>query len=382
MTDLPPAPPPAPFSDGKIVRIELPAAVRSYDIIIGDHVLSEAGNLIRLRLGQRRCLIVTDRNVAPHYQQRLEAVLAAAGHDVLATIVITPGEGSKDFKTLQDLLNQMLQHGADRKMLVIAMGGGMVGDLTGFAASLALRGLDFVQIPTTLLAQVDSSVGGKTGINSDYGKNTVGSFYQPRLVLADVTTLDSLAEREMRSGYAEVIKYGLICDAAFFAWCQTHGKNLMHGDRPAQIIAVSKSCEHKARIVVADEREAGERALLNFGHTFGHALETVTGYGSSLLHGEAVAIGMAMAFRLSALLELCPLEDVLKVEEHLAAMGLPTTPPKFAYDIDRLMTLMGQDKKAERGKLTLILTRGIGQAFIGHDVNPALIRELWKTVVG
>ena len=382
MTTIPPAISQSLLSDGKIVRVELPANTRFYDIIIGDHVLSEAGTLIRMQLGQRRCLIVTDRNVAPHYQQRLEAVLAAAGHDVLSTIVIPSGEGSKDFKTLQDLLHQILVHGADRKMLVIALGGGVVGDLTGVAASLALRGLDFVQIPTTLLAQVDSSVGGKTGINSDYGKNTVGAFYQPRLVLADVTTLDSLAEREMRSGYAEVVKYGLICDAAFFAWCQTQGKNLLHGDRPAQIFAVSKSCEHKARIVIADEREAGERALLNFGHTFGHALETVTGYGATLLHGEAVAIGMAMAFRLSALLGYCHAEDILKVEEHLTALGLPVTPPKFAYDIDRLMTLMGQDKKAEHGKLTLILTRGIGQAFISRDVNPAHIRELWKTVVG
>lgn len=367
---------------GKTVRIDLPAVARGYDIMVGDALLGEAGTLIHLKLGQRRCIIVTDRNVAELYQQRLEAVLAAAGHTLLPTLVITPGEGSKDFATLQALLDKLLESGVDRQTLMIAFGGGVVGDLTGVAASLVLRGVDIVQIPTTLLAQVDSSVGGKTGINSSHGKNTIGTFYQPRLVLADVSTLDSLPEREMQSGYTEVVKYGLIGDAAFFQWCQTHGGKLLRGDREAQIHAVSKSCEHKARIVIADEREAGERALLNLGHTFGHALETILGYDNTrLLHGEAVAIGTAMAFRLSADLGFCSFNDAAAVEDHFKAVGLPVAPPPFGYDIDRLMALMGQDKKARDGKLTLVLARGLGKAFVSHAVNPSPIRALWQTVL-
>ncbi len=236
--------------------------------------------------------------------------------------------------------------------------------------------------PTTLLAQVDSSVGGKNGISTAYGKNTVGTFYQPRLVLADVSTLDSLPEREMQAGYAEVVKYGLINDAAFFTWCQTHGDKLLRGDRAAQIEAVSRSCAYKAAIVIADEHETGVRALLNLGHTFGHALEAITGYSHLILHGEAVSIGMAMAFRLSADLGLCPAADARAVREHLQAVGLPIKPPAFAYDIERLMALMAQDKKAEHGKLTLILARGIGQAFVNPNTNPTPVRASWQTLLG
>jgi 3-dehydroquinate synthase len=338
--------------------------------------------LIHLRLGRRRCVIVTDTNVGEIYLKRLEAVLSASSHTLLPSIVVPAGEGSKSFEGLKDLLGQLFERGVDRQTLLIALGGGMVGDLTGLAASLVMRGMELVQIPTSLLAQVDSAVGGKTGINSDYGKNTIGTFYQPRLVLSDVTTLDSLPEREMKSGYAEVVKYGLICDAAFFQWCQAHGGQLLRGDREAQVYAVSKSCEHKARIVAIDERETGERALLNLGHTFGHALETMTGYGARLLHGEAVAIGMALAFRLSAGLGICPQKEAAMVQEHLKEFGLPVTPPPFAYDIDRLMELMGQDKKTRSGKLTLVLARSIGRAFISRDVNPSPVRTLWQGVLG
>lgn len=370
----------APFSQGKIVPIDL-SGVRgtpSYDIVIGDSILAEAGTLISVRLNKRRCLIITDSNVAPLYLARTEAVLTSGGHTVLPSITVPAGEATKDFAHLQSVLDQILKNGADRKTLIIALGGGVVGDLAGLAASLALRGLEIVQIPTTLLAQVDSSVGGKTGINAEHGKNVVGTFYQPRLVLADVALLDSLPRRELLAGYAEIVKYGLIKDDAFFAWCQKHGATLLNGDRQAQIFAIGTSCEHKAKIVAADEREAGERALLNLGHTFAHALEAATGYGNLLLHGEAVAIGMAMAFKLSAQLGLCSHTEAYDVRDHLAGVGLPVKAPAFRYDIDQLMALMAQDKKAHGGKLTLILARGIGKAFISRDVNETEVRDVWK----
>jgi 3-dehydroquinate synthase len=372
---------PDSLSGGKIVTVDLPPASRSYDIVVGDNILAEAGSLIRAKLGQRQCVIVTDQNVASLYAPRLEALLTAAGHTLLPSIIVPPGEGSKNSDTLHELLNQLFERKVDRQTLIIALGGGVVGDLAGFAASLYMRGIDLVQIPTTLLAQVDSSVGGKTGINSAYGKNTVGTFYQPRLVLADVTTLDSLPEREMKSGYAEVVKYGLIFDAGFFGWCQAHGSRLLRGDREAQIYAISKSCEHKSRVVMVDERETHERALLNLGHTFGHALESVTGFGPRLLHGEAVAIGMSMAFRLSSAIGLCPQNDADSINEHFKEVGLPVNPPPFTYDVDQLMTLMGQDKKSRHGKLTIVLARGIGQAFLSNDVNPSPVKALWKSVV-
>ena len=368
----------------RIVPIDLSASsnARSYDIVIGDACLADAGNLIEQRLGKRRCIIVTDSNVAPLYLKRLEAVLSAAGHKTLPSITIPAGESSKDYVTLQILLNRLLTAGVDRKTLVIALGGGVIGDLAGCAASLVLRGVDIVQIPTTLLSQVDSSVGGKTGINTATGKNTVGTFYQPRLVIIDVSTLDSLPKREMLAGYAEVVKYGLIKDKEFFHWCRDNAVNLLSGDRAAQIHAVSTSCTHKAKIVAADEREAGERALLNLGHTFGHALETVTGYGGTLLHGEAVAIGTVMAFKLSAQMGLCPHQDAYDVRDHFVAVGLPVKPPALNVGIDRLLELMSQDKKAVNGKLTLILAKGIGQSFISHDVSTKEISAVWAEFVG
>lgn len=375
-----PASRPAPaFASGKIVKVELPAEpARSYDIVIGDSIMAEAGTLINMRLGKRRCLVVTDSNVAPLYQKRCEAVLASAGHTLLETAIIPAGEGSKDFAHLEQLTARILAAGADRKTLIVALGGGVVGDLAGLAAALALRGMDFVQIPTSLVAQVDSSVGGKTAIDTAHGKNTIGAFYQPKLVIADVSLLDSLPPRELLAGYAEVVKYGLIMDAEFFKWCQANGAPLLAGDRAAQIQAVGASCAYKAQIVGEDEKEAGRRALLNFGHTFGHALEAATGYGDKLLHGEAVAIGMGMAFKLSAALGLCSHTEAYEVRDHFVSLRLPIAPPDGDYDIDRLMQLMAQDKKAEAGKLTLVLSRGIGQAFVSKDVDPAPVREVWR----
>ena len=371
-----------PFAQGRIVSIDLlnSKASPSYDIIIGDSILSQAGVLISVRLGKRNCLIITDSNVGPLYLSRLEAVLLSSGHNLLPAIEIPAGEGSKDYKTLQNMLDQLLKNGVDRKTLIIALGGGVVGDLAGLAAALALRGLDYVQIPSSLLAQVDSSVGGKTAIDTAFGKNTVGAFYQPRLVIADMALLDSLPAREMRAGYAEVVKYGLIKDAAFFEWCRENATKLINGNREAQIYAVSVSCNHKAKIVASDERETGERALLNLGHTFGHALETAFGYGDLLLHGEAVSIGMSMAFKLSAQLGLCSHTEAYEVRDHLSSLGLPVLPPKqkTPYDIDLLMQLMAQDKKAENKKLTLILANGIGKAFISKTVSENDVRDIWK----
>jgi 3-dehydroquinate synthase len=321
---------------------------------------------------------MTDDNVGVLYRERLEAILASAGHKILPSITVNAGDSSKNYNTLQSVLNKMMANGIDRKSVVVALGGGMVGDLAGFAASIVLRGIDFVQIPTTLLAQVDSSVGGKTGIHSGHGKNTIGTFYQPKLVIIDVALLDSLPKRETLAGYAEIIKYGLINDEPFFRWCKANGERLLKGDREAQIYAIAASCKNKAEVVGADERESGIRALLNLGHTFAHALETATGYSDKLLHGEAVAIGVVMAFRLSAQLGFCPHDDAYEVRDYYAAAGLPVTPKPFIQDLDRLIRLMKQDKKAEDGKLTLILTRGIGKTFVTRDVKESDVRDLWQ----
>lgn len=369
------------MSEPQTVHIDLPATPRGYDIIVGENLLGNAGTYLSQRIGERRCIVITDSNVAPLYLQRIEAVLSTASHTLLPSIILPAGESSKSFDSLQHLLAQLFERGIDRKTVLIALGGGVIGDLTGFAASIVLRGVDFIQIPTTLLAQVDSSVGGKTGINSPYGKNTIGTFYQPRLVLADTSTLDSLPERQMISGYAEVVKYGLIQDLDFFMWCDEHAGQLMFGNPDIRTQAISKSCAYKAQIVAEDERESGKRALLNLGHTFGHALESVTGFSDRLLHGEAVAIGTVMAFDLSARLGLCPTQDAQAVRNHLTRLGLPVAPPSGTYNIDELMALMAQDKKASGGKLTLILVKGIGQSFVAKDVDPAPIREIWKTVV-
>ncbi len=350
-------------------RLHVELDDRGYEIVVGSNLLPTAGNEIASLLGGRRAHIVTDANVAPLHLPALRAGLETAGIDYGVT-ELPAGEATKSFDQLAELCERLLAWRLDRRSLLIALGGGVIGDLAGFAAAILLRGLDFVQIPTTLLAQVDSSVGGKTGINSRHGKNLVGAFHQPRLVLADVGLLDSLPPRELRAGYAEVVKYGLIKDEPFFAWLEREGPAVLAGDAAARRHAVLTSCAAKAAIVAADEREAGARALLNLGHTFGHALEAAAGYDGRLLHGEAVAIGLVMAFELSVRLGLCPPEDAARVRRHLAAVGLPTAPGMIGAGSNAatLLEHMGRDKKVQDGRLRFILARGIGRAFIAEDV--------------
>ncbi len=350
------------------VRVELGA--RSYDIVVGDGVLAEAGARLAALLPGRRVIVVTDEHVAPLHLEALTRSLAKPGITTRQT-VLPAGEATKDFAHLERLIEGLLDLGIERDTVLLALGGGVVGDITGFAAATALRGIDFVQLPTTLLAQVDSSVGGKTGINTRHGKNLVGAFHQPRLVLADSGVLETLPRRELQAGYAEIVKYGLIGDPDFFAWLEGHGADVLDGDHAAIRHAVVTSCRAKASIVAADEREAGKRALLNLGHTFGHALEAETGFGNTLLHGEAVAIGMVMAFDLSVRLGLCPPDDADRVRRHIAAVGLPTGTefaPAVLWNPARLVGHMARDKKVKDGRLTLILTRGIGRAFVTQEV--------------
>ncbi len=358
-------------------RVRVDLGGRGYDILVGCGVLGEAGRHIAGAIGrQRRLVIVTDESVkvAGHLAV-LEHALDAEGVSTIgAPIVLPQGERTKDFGHLEQLLDSLLGRGVDRKTVLVALGGGVVGDLTGFAAACALRGLDFIQIPTTLLSQVDSSVGGKTGINSRYGKNLIGAFHQPKLVLADTSVLDTLDPREVRSGYAEVVKYGLINDPNFFEWLEQHGCAVLKGDALARRHAVTVSCQAKAAIVAADEREAGQRALLNLGHTFGHAFEAVCDFGDTLRHGEGVALGMALAFDLSARLGLCPAADALRVRAHLFEMGLPASRadvPRVRWVPAELLAHMGHDKKVSDGRITFVLARGIGKAFLTADIDPA-----------
>jgi 3-dehydroquinate synthase len=368
------------MSAARTIRVDL--AGRGYDIAIGPGLIDRAGELSRPLLAAPRVTIVSDETVAPLYGARLAASFDKAGIKT-TTVTVPSGESSKEFSSFGRLMNELLDQRPDRKTTLVALGGGVVGDLTGFAASVLLRGVDFIQVPTTLLAQVDSSVGGKTGINTRHGKNLVGSFYQPRLVLADTTVLDSLPRRELLAGYAEVAKYGLIDDPAFWDWCETNGAAVLSGDAAARTYAIEQSCLSKARIVAADERETTDlRALLNLGHTFGHALEAETGFGSELLHGEAVGAGMAMAFDLSARLGLCPAADADRVRHHLGAVGLPVRLRSIGgdnrrrWDAARLVEHMRGDKKAEGGKLTFVLARGIGKAFVTREVDEAGLRGL------
>lgn len=356
---------------------------RSYDIAVGGGLLAEAGAHMTPVLRQKRVFIVTDATVAPLHLGRLTASLDNAGirHD---THVLPAGEATKSFAHLEDLLNAMLAARCERGTMIVALGGGVIGDITGFAASVLLRGVDFVQVPTTLLSQVDSSVGGKTGINTRFGKNLVGTFHQPRLVLIDTDTLGTLPRRELLAGYAEVVKYGLIDDPAFFAWLEENGAALVAGDTGLRRRAIITSCSAKARVVAADEREGGLRALLNLGHTFGHALEAECGYGDTLLHGEAVAIGMVMAFELSARMGLSPAADTERLRRHLQAVGLPVVPPRVngaRMDAGVLISHMASDKKVAEGKVTFVLARGIGQAFLCRDVEPAQLRGVLEDFV-
>jgi 3-dehydroquinate synthase len=369
----------------RTIRVEL--AGRSYDIAIGPGLIDQAGALSRPLLAAPKVTIVSDETVAPLYGARLAASFDKAG--IKASAVTVPaGESSKEFSAFGKLMNDLLDTRPDRRTTLVALGGGVVGDLTGFAASVLLRGVDFIQVPTTLLAQVDSSVGGKTGINTRHGKNLVGTFYQPRLVLADTDVLDTLPRRELLAGYAEVAKYGLIDDPAFFTWCEANGTAVLSGDAAKRTYAIEQSCLAKARIVAADERETTDlRALLNLGHTFGHALEAETGFGSDLLHGESVGTGMAMAFDLSARLGLCPAADAERVRRHLGSVGLPMRLRAIGgdnrrnWDSSRLIDHMRGDKKAADGKLTFILTRGIGKAFVSREVDEKVLRGLLDDAV-
>ncbi len=351
---------------------------RSYDIVIGEELIPRAAQWVKPLLKTPRALIVTDETVAELHLEALERALETGGIACEA-FVLPAGEASKSFEHLADLCSRLLLAGVERGTTLIALGGGVIGDLTGFAAAIMLRGLDFIQIPTTLLAQVDSSVGGKTGINTPEGKNLVGAFHQPRLVLADTTALSTLPRRQLLAGYAEVVKVGAIKDAAFFTWLESHGADLLDGDPELLARAVQAACAAKAEIVAADEREAGVRALLNLGHTFGHALEAECGYSGELLHGEAVAIGMVMACELSTQLGLCPAEDTARLRRHLAAVGLPTgleALPGRTWSPARLLAHMQKDKKVEQGRITFILTRGLGAAFVERSVDPAEVSAL------
>jgi len=336
---------------------------RSYDIVIGENLLPKAGDYLAPHLKAKRMAIVTDENVYGLHGKTLEAALS----NYETHMIIRPaGENQKSFDGLQAVLNALFKAGFDRNDTVVAFGGGVIGDLTGFAASVFKRGCQFIQIPTTLLSQVDSSVGGKTAINNKYGKNLIGAFYQPKLVLADTSVLKTLPERELKAGYAEVVKYGLLGDSGFFNWLDGNGQDVLDLKTEAIVQAVAVSCETKARIVAADERERGERALLNLGHTFAHALEIEAGYSGDLLHGEAVSAGMEMAFDFSAAQGICGAKDAAKVKAHFKMLGLTSindiTP--LLKDPGTLLAHMDQDKKNEGGALTLILARAIGEAFV------------------
>ncbi|MDB5504822.1 MAG: 3-dehydroquinate synthase [Tardiphaga sp.] len=370
----------APLNHSAPITVEVALGERTYDIVIGRDVLPSLGaRIAALRPGVRTA-IVTDRTVAKHWLAATEASLAEAGIPT-SHFVVEEGEGSKSYAGLEKVSEALIAAKIERNDLVIALGGGVVGDLAGFAAAILRRGVDFVQVPTSLLAQVDSSVGGKTGINSPKGKNLLGAFHQPVLVVADTAVLDTLSPRQFRSGYAEVAKYGVLGDAAFFAWLEANHAEIVRGGA-AREHAIATSCRAKAAIVARDERENGERALLNLGHTFGHALEAATGFSDRLFHGEGVAVGITLAAQLSAQLGMLADSDAQRVQHHLAEVGLPTRLQDIAgfaqeglADADALMALMAQDKKVKRGKLTFILLEAVGQAVIAGDVEPAMVRN-------
>ena len=364
-----------PTANQRTVNVAL--GERAYDVLIGPGLLKQAGQLIASRVGRVKCGIVTDENVARHHLAALEDSLKAAGLLAGRAIILKPGEATKSFTQLGPLCERLLELGLERGDLVLPFGGGVIGDLAGFAAGILRRGVRFVQIPTSLLAQVDSSVGGKTGINTPQGKNLIGVFHQPSLVIADTDVLTTLPPREMRAGYAEVAKYGLLGDAPFFGWLEKNWQGVFGNSGPALTHAIETSVKAKAGIVARDEHETGDRALLNLGHTFGHALEAWTGYSDRLLHGEGVAIGMCLAYRLSEQLALSPKGEAQRAASHLKAVGLPTRIadiPGGQANADELLRLMGQDKKVRQGQLTFILVKGIGQAFVTREVKPEVVR--------
>ncbi|UDL93350.1 3-dehydroquinate synthase [Lichenihabitans sp. PAMC28606] len=367
---------------GVTIRVDL--GPRSYDIVIGPGLIAEAGAHIRRLDPKAACAIVTDTNVARHHLGPLTASLDAAGirH---ASIMIEPGEGSKSYAGFATVCDAILSGRFERGDFVVALGGGVVGDLAGFAAASLKRGMRVVQIPTSLLAQVDSSVGGKTAINSPVGKNLVGAFHQPTLVLADVGALDTLPRRELTAGYAELAKYGLIDDAAFFEWLERNRAAIVAGG-PERIEAIAQACRSKAAIVARDETEQGDRALLNLGHTFGHAFERLTGYdGARLVHGEGVALGICLAFRFSTRLGVGTGQDADRVARHFQAAGLPTEirdVPGFNASPDAMLDAIGQDKKVQRGSLTFILAHGIGRSYIAKGVDAADVRSFLTDEMG
>ncbi|CAK7258137.1 MULTISPECIES: 3-dehydroquinate synthase [unclassified Shinella] len=358
----------APATARRTVRVDL--GDRSYDILIGPGLISAAGREIAGRLKGRKIAVITDAHVAPLYLDDFMAALKAEGIEAVS-LVLPAGEKTKSFEHLISVCDSVLAARIERNDAVVALGGGVIGDLTGFAAGIARRGSRFIQVPTSLLAQVDSSVGGKTGINSPHGKNLIGVFHQPDLVLADTDVLDTLSPREFRAGYAEVAKYGLIDKPDFFAWLEKNWRAVFAGGE-ARIEAIATSCQAKADVVAADERENGQRALLNLGHTFGHALEAATRYDSArLVHGEGVSIGMVLAHQFSARMNLASPDDGKRVEAHLAEVGLPTAMGQIPGDLppaEVLMDAIAQDKKVKGGRLTFILTRGVGQSFVADDV--------------
>lgn len=363
-----------------IETVSVPLGERAYDILIGTGLIDNLGGLIKPVLRGSHVVIVTDENVASHYGDRAKAAIAEAGIKV-DMITVPAGEATKSFAQYEKLLNELLALEVERSGALIALGGGVIGDLTGYAAATLRRGIDFIQVPTSLLAQVDSSVGGKTGINTKYGKNLVGAFYQPRMVIADLETLDSLERRELHAGYGEVVKYGLINKPDFFNWLEENSSKLLAGDRKCQAEAVATSCREKARVVVADEHEAGIRALLNLGHTFGHALEAECGYDGTLLHGEGVAIGMVLAFEVSAAMELLSTEVIERIRTHLKSVGLPVNISDIdrPFDTQKLLAHMAQDKKVSAGIITFILARGIGKTFATNEVSLDIVAKVLET---
>jgi 3-dehydroquinate synthase len=366
----------APLRASEPIIVNVALDDRAYDIAIGRGLLATLGErIVKLRPGCKAA-IVTDDNVARRHLTATEAALTNAGV-ACSAVKVPAGESSKSFRHFERVCDALLAARIERGDLVVALGGGVVGDLAGFAASVVRRGVDYVQVPTTLLAQVDSSVGGKTAINSGHGKNLIGAFYQPVLVVADTELLDTLPEREFRAGYAEVVKYGLLGDAAFFEWLEANWRDLFAGG-PTREHAIAVSCRAKAAIVARDERETGDRMLLNLGHTFGHAFEAAAGFSDRLLHGEAIGLGMSLAFEFSARRGLIEPAEAERVIAHLAAVGLPThvkaVPGGNWPGIDAMMDLISQDKKVKRGQLTFILVRGIGQAFVSRDVEVGEVR--------
>ena len=358
------------------VHVDLPG--RAYDVRIGPDLVKAAGAHILPMLHRPRVAVITDETVAELHLDALRAGLDADGITMEA-LALPPGEATKSWSQVEACVDWLLDQQVERRDVVVAFGGGVIGDLVGFAAAILRRGVRFVQIPTSLLAQVDSSVGGKTGINARQGKNLIGAFHQPSLVLADTAVLGTLTPRDFLAGYGEVVKYGLLGDANFFEWLEAQGPALAAGDMAARIAAVRRSVEMKAEIVMRDETEQGDRALLNLGHTFCHALETATGYSDRLLHGEGVAIGCALAFELSSRLGLCPQEDPSRVRAHLKAMGMKTDLADIPGELpsaQALLDLMGQDKKVVDGQLRFILARGIGEAFVTADVPSEAVLKL------